>query len=83
MKRLYILTISFFLSLLISNAQNETDALRFSQTFPGGTARTIGMSGAFGAFGGDFSTLSINPAGIGVYRSSEFSITPAMNYMSS
>lgn len=82
MKRLYILTISFFLSLLISNAQNETDALRFSQVFPGGTARAMGMSGAFGAFGGDFSTLSINPAGIGVYRSSEFSFTPAMNWTS-
>ena len=82
MKRLYILTISFFLSMLVSNAQNETDALRFTQVFQGGTARAMGMSGAFGAFGGDFSTLSINPAGIGVYRSTEFSITPAINFNS-
>lgn len=82
MKRLYILSISFFLSLLIGNAQNETDALRFSQVFPSGTARAMGMSGAFGAFGGDFSTLSINPAGIGVYRSTEFTVTPAMNWNS-
>lgn len=80
MKRLYALTISLFLSLGILMAQNETDALRYTQLFPSGTARLMGMGGAFGAFGGDFSTLSINPAGIGVYRSSEFTITPAMNY---
>ncbi len=34
------------------------------------------MAGAFGALGGDFSTMSHNPAGIGVYRSSEFTFTP-------
>lgn len=81
MKRLNIITISFFMSLLISSAQNETDALRYSQVFPGGTARMMSMGGAFSAFGGDFSTLSINPAGIGVYRSSEYTVTPSMNYM--
>jgi hypothetical protein len=43
---------------------------------PGGTARSVSMGSAFGALGGDFSSLSINPAGIGVYRSSEFTITP-------
>ncbi len=61
-------------------AQNETDALRYSQMFPGGTARFAAMGGAFGALGGDFSSLSINPAGIGIYRSSEVTITPALNY---
>ena len=80
MKKLYALTIFLFLSLSLITAQNETDALRYTQLFPMGTARNMSMAGAFGAFGGDFSTLSINPAGIGVYRSSEFSITPAMNY---
>lgn len=64
----------------LSFAQNETDALRYSQLFPGGTARFAAMGGAFGALGGDFSSLSINPAGIGIYRSSEITITPALNY---
>jgi hypothetical protein len=59
-------------------AQNESDVLRFSQTFAGATARSIGMSGAFGALGGDMSSLSINPAGIGVYRVSEFTFTPEL-----
>jgi hypothetical protein len=37
------------------------------------------MGGAFGALGGDFGALSINPAGIALYRQSEFSITPSFN----
>lgn len=57
-------------------AQNEQDALRFSQTFSGGTARSLSMGGAFGALGGDFGAMSINPAGIGLFRQGEFSITP-------
>jgi hypothetical protein len=40
----------------------------------------IQWEGAFGALGGDFSTLSINPAGLGLYRSSEFVVTPTLNY---
>ena len=80
MKRLYVFTISFLLSIIVINAQNETDALRYAQIFPTGTARSSGMGGAFSAFGADFSTLSINPAGIGVYRSSEFTVTPSMDY---
>ena len=41
-----------------------------------GTARSGGMGNAFGALGGDFTSVSINPAGLGVYRSGELSITP-------
>ncbi len=76
-------TFALILLVLISNvsyAQNESDALRFSQVFAGGTARFAAMGGAFGALGGDFSALSINPAAIGIYRGSEFTITPALNY---
>jgi hypothetical protein len=57
-------------------AQSHVDALRYSQHQIGGTARYTAMGGAFGALGGDFSTLSHNPAGIGVYRSSEFTFSP-------
>ena len=52
-------------------AQSAIDAYRFSQPDLRGTARFMGMGGAFGALGGDLSTLSQNPAGIGVYRSNE------------
>jgi hypothetical protein len=59
-------------------AQAEFDALRLSQTDIIGTARYVSMSGAFGALGGDMSAIGVNPAGIGVYRSSEFSFSPAV-----
>ncbi|MCG3166711.1 MAG: hypothetical protein POELPBGB_02491 [Bacteroidia bacterium] len=63
---------------LTATAQNETDALRYSQTSPTGTARFAALGGAFGALGGDFTTLSFNPAGIAFYRSSELSFTPSI-----
>lgn len=53
-------------------AQGEMDALRYSENdLTGGTARGMAMAGAFGALGGDITGIAINPAGIGVYRSSE------------
>jgi len=38
----------------------------------------MAMGGAFSALGADFSTLSSNPAGIGLYKKFEFSFTPAV-----
>ncbi len=70
------------LTVISSFAQNEMDALRFSMLQHGGTARFASMGGAFGALGGDFSTLSLNPAGLGIYRSSEITITPSIGYQS-
>jgi hypothetical protein len=67
------------LSSITLLAQNEIDALRFSQDAPLGTARFSAMSGAFGSLGGEFSALSLNPAGIGMYQFSEFSFTPSFN----
>ena len=57
------------------SAQTVTDALTFGQYYHGGTARYMSMGGAFNALGGDFSTLSVNPAGLGVFRSDEFSLS--------
>lgn len=56
-------------------AQSAVDAYRLSQPDMKGTARYMGMAGAFGALGGDLSVLSHNPGGIGVYRSSEVGFT--------
>ncbi|HNW69220.1 MAG TPA: outer membrane protein transport protein [Bacteroidales bacterium] len=77
-----ILFITGFLVIMIAGklaSQNEVDALRYSQINYGGTARSVAMGGAFGTLGGDFSSLSINPAGIGIYSSKEITITPS-NY---
>ncbi len=65
---------------MVAMAQNETDAIRFSLNRPTGTARSISLGGAMGALGGDYTSIGINPAGIAVYRSSEFTFTPSLTY---
>lgn len=40
-----------------------------------GTARSVGMGGAMGALGTDLSAMSSNPASVGLYRSSDVSLT--------
>ena len=55
----------------IVNAQNLYDAARLMGNDLNGTARFVGMGGAMGALGGDISTMGTNPAGIGIYRSSD------------
>jgi hypothetical protein len=77
MKRLsFILGMMLFIPAVF--AQGVDDALRYSQFYYQGTARSMAMGNAFGALGADFSSLSTNPAGLGLYRSSEFSITPEL-----
>lgn len=61
--------------VLSSSAQSAIDAFRFAAPDMKGTARFMSMGGAFGALGGDLTTLSQNPAGIGVYRSNEIGFT--------
>ena len=59
----------------IVSAQNINDVLRLSTENTQGTARFQAMSGAFGALGGDLSSLNINPAGSAVFNNSQFTIT--------
>ncbi len=83
MKRLFVIISIILSSVTIVRSQNLDDALRYSQVFYGGTARFRAMGGAFTALGADLSTFSQNPAGIGVFRSSEMSITPQLDYIKS
>ena len=78
MKKIILSTIIGAFLLYAGQAQDEMDALRYSQSFISGTARSIAMGGAFGALGGDFTSLSLNPAGIGVYRGTELTFSPAI-----
>ena len=73
--KIILLTFSFF--TFFSNAQNEFDALRYSQQNMFGTAKATSLGGAFGALGGDFSCLSYNPAGIGMYQFTEITFSPS------
>ena len=65
---------------LMINAQDAFDVLQLSQTELRGTARFQSMAGAFGALGGDISTMTQNPAGIGVYRSSDLGLTLGVDF---
>lgn len=58
-----------------ASAQSAMEMYSVNQPDLKGTARFMSMGGAFGALGGDLSTLSQNPAGIGVYRSNELGFT--------
>lgn len=68
---------------LMASAQYTFDALQLSQTELRGTSRYMSMAGAFGALGGDISVINQNPAGIGVYRSSDLGITLSLDLNSS
>ncbi|RYY40503.1 MAG: hypothetical protein EOO08_05065 [Chitinophagaceae bacterium] len=61
-------------------AQEPSDALRFSFYAPGGTARQQAIGGAMGSLGGDYSATFANPAGLGFYRSSDVLLTPAFHW---
>ncbi len=43
-----------------------------------GTARSMSMANAFTSLGGDLASMAINPAGLGMYRTNEVSITPVI-----
>lgn len=79
MKRLTFLFITALLSGSAVFGQGEIDAYRYSQRDLSGTARYLGMGGAFGALGGDISAMSTNPAGLGIYRSSEVVATLSLS----
>lgn len=68
-----------FMAVTISNAQDITDAVRYSSESLTGTARFTAMSGAFGALGGDLSALNINPAGSAVFLNSYSTFTLSYN----
>lgn len=74
MKR-FIITVIFITVSLVSYSQSlplDRLAILFSQDDLNGSARFTAMSGAFGALGGDISTINVNPAGIAVFNNSAF-----------
>ncbi len=71
MRRIGITIAALALCGSVAFSQGMIEALKLGQTELQGTARYMGMSGAFGALGGDISAMSSNPAGLAVYRTSE------------
>lgn len=76
----YIIVLIIAVNQLSLIAQNQVDALRYSNLNYSGSARFNAMGGAFTAIGGDFSATVLNPAAIGVYRSNELTFSPTFLY---
>lgn len=75
MKR-YISLIALTLSLAAQAQDTYTnERLVNSSADVIGSARYVGMGGALGALGADISTISWNPAGIGLYRRNDVAMT--------
>jgi len=74
MKKIFIIAIAT-LAIASIQAQDINDALRYGQTDLNGTARFRAMGGAFGALGGDFSSLNVNPAGSVIFANNQVGLT--------
>lgn len=70
-----ILALAVILNCSFVIAQTEFDASKIVQGDINGTARYMSMAGAFGALGGEASAIKDNPAGLGIYRTSEMTGT--------
>lgn len=69
----------FFASMLMASmtaaAQETYQDAKLAAPQLTGTARYVGMGGAMEALGADISTISSNPAGIGLFRKSQVTLT--------
>lgn len=73
--RLFVFSAVLFAILSGMQAQTSYEAVELLDADLGGTARFVGMGGAMGALGADISTMGTNPAGIGLYRSWDLSMS--------
>lgn len=56
-------------------AQNDIDAIRYTNKKFGSTAKSMSIAGAVGSLGADVSSASVNPAGLAQYKKGEFSFS--------
>jgi len=77
MRKIFIL--SMFTTMAMNMAAQETyESATIADKDLNGTARYVGMGGAMEALGADISTISSNPAGIGLFRKSQVVGTAGM-----
>lgn len=72
-KFLFLIFIGF--TFFAARSQEIQDAIRYSQDNLSGTARFRAMGGAFGALGGDLSSINVNPAGSAIFLNNQITIT--------
>lgn len=78
-KQRIILTAGLLVTTLSASAQDIYKMETMAGSDLNGTARFVGMGGAMDALGADISTIGINPAGIGMFRRSEISVSAGFN----
>ena len=78
-KKLY--TIVAIFCCYQSMAQLPEDALRMSWNTPSGTARQQAIGGAMGSLGGEISSIFVNPAGLGLYKTGEVVLSPGFSFL--
>ena len=71
MKKIFLAALA--LAVMPAAAQDTYESARLLGSDLNGTARYVGMGGAMDALGADISTMSTNPAGIGMFRHSSVS----------
>ncbi len=63
------------------SAQIPEDVLRYSWQPVNGTARINAVGGAMGSLGGDISATFTNPAGLAMYKTSDFVLSPGYSFL--
>ena len=71
----YIFLLALGLTAGAAQSQEIADAMLYSQENLNGTARFRAMSGAFGALGGDLSSINVNPAGSAIFSNNQMGLT--------
>ena len=76
-------TLAFGGAVLNQDGVLAGEMAQMSQPQALGTARSMALGGAFTSLGADLASMSINPAGLGMYRRNEIALTPMMTFQSS
>ena len=80
MKKFSLIAIIMLVASVAAGAQGMEDALRYSEQFYVGSARTMAMGNAFTALGGDLGALGINPASSAIYNCCEFAVSGGFSW---
>ena len=75
MKNRYFLFATALMIAMSANAQETYENAKLVGEDLNGTARYVGMGGAMEALGADVSTIGTNPAGLGLFRHSNLSVS--------
>lgn len=75
----YLLLIASFACVTVY-AQNPDDALRTAWFTQNGTGRNMATGGVMGSLGGDITANHVNPAGLGLFKTNEFVLSPGFGF---